>query len=50
MKKEYIASYENGKGECWDVVILASNYKAANVDARHLQREYGKLWSLRLKR
>lgn len=48
--KTYLASYENGKGECWDLSIKAENYKAALKDARHQQKEYGKLWSLRLQK
>lgn len=48
--KTYIASYQNGKGECWDLHLNAENYKDALKDARRQQKDYGKLWSLRLKR
>ena len=48
--KKYIASYQNGKGECWDLIINATDYKAALKDARAHQKEYGKLYSVRLKR
>ena len=46
--KKYIASIQNTKGECWDLVINANNYKDALKDARRQQKEYGKLWSCRL--
>lgn len=46
--KKYIASFQNTKGECWDLVINANNYKDALKDARRQQKEYGKLWSCRL--
>lgn len=48
--KKYIASYQNKKGECWDVVLNANDYEEARKEARLKQKEMGKLWSLRLQR
>lgn len=46
--KKYIASYQNAKGENWDIIINASNYKEARKDAVRQQKEMGKLYSVRL--
>ena len=48
--KRYRASYVDKRGDCWDLVIEARNYEDARKDARRAQREYGKLWSLRMVR
>lgn len=48
--KQYIASYQNAKGECWDIIFNADTYKDARKDALRKQKEMGKLWSLRLKK
>lgn len=48
--KKYIASYQNAKGECWDMTFNANTYEEARRDARRQQKEMGKLWSLRLKK
>lgn len=48
--KKYIASFQNGKDECWDLVINANSWKEANKEARSQQKEFGKLYSVRLKR
>ena len=48
--KKYIASYQNAKGECWDLIITANNYRDALKDARRQRGEHGKLWSCRLVR
>ena len=44
--KKYIAAYEGG----WSLGIFANNYKDALKNAREQQKEYGKLWSLRMER
>lgn len=48
--KQYIASYQDSKDECWDIIFDANNYEEARKDARCKQKEMGKLWSLRLKK
>ena len=50
--KEYIASYTNGKNECWDLVLSAKNWKAAHKDAKRYERENpgDKLYSVRRKK
>ena len=48
--KQYIASYQNSKDECWDIIFNANSYKEARRDALLKQKEMGKLWSLRLKK
>lgn len=48
--KKYIASFQNSKDECWDLIINANNYKDALKDARSQQKEMGKLYSVRLYR
>ncbi len=50
MEKEWIASYQNGRGECWDLVLRAENYREGLKAARAHQKEYGTLWSFRQKR
>lgn len=45
--KKYIASYQNGKDECWDMVILAENLRDDRKEARRAQKEMGRLWSVR---
>lgn len=44
--KKYLASYQNGKGECWDLELWAASYKDALKDARSHQKEYGKLYAV----
>ena len=36
---QYIASYTNGRRECWDLVINAKNWKEANREAKQYERE-----------
>ncbi len=48
--KEYVASYQNEKNECWDIVFESENYKEARKFARSKQKEMGRLYSVRLKR
>lgn len=48
--KQYLASYQNAKGECWDIIINANNYEDARKDARRMQKEMGKLYSVRLQK
>lgn len=48
--KTYIASYQNKKDECWDIVFEESNYKEARKYALSKQKEMGKCYSVRLKR
>lgn len=43
----YIASYQNGKGECWDIYLIEPSWKHADKEARKLQKDFGKLWSVR---
>lgn len=50
MEKNYIASFQNNKGECWDTTIKSNNYKEAMKEARRMQKEFGKLWSLRMEK
>jgi hypothetical protein len=49
--KEYIASFTNGKRECWDLVLYAENWKAAHKAAKRYERENpgDLLYSVRLK-
>ena len=44
---KYLAGYQNGRDECWDLVLCAKTWKDAAKDARSHQKEFGKLWSLR---
>lgn len=37
--KKYIASYTNGRRECWDLVIYAKSWKEAHRDAVRYGRE-----------
>lgn len=46
--KRFIASFQNAKGECWDSVFYAGNYRDALREARSQQGEMGKLYSVRL--
>lgn len=46
--KNYLASYQNGKGECWDLEIRANNYAEGLKEARSHQKEMGKMWSFRV--
>lgn len=46
--KKYIASYQDKKDQCWDLFINANNWKEAAKEARRQQKEYGKLYSVRL--
>lgn len=46
--KRFIASFQNAKGECWDSVIYSGCYKDALREARKMQKEMGKLYSVRL--
>ena len=48
--KKYIASFTNAQNECWDLVINANTYAEARKEARKAQREYGKLYSVRMVR
>ena len=48
--KQYLVSYQNAKGECWDIIINANSYKEARKDARRMQKEMGKLYSVRLQK
>lgn len=48
--KKYIASYQNKEDECWDVVINASSWRKAHKIAKQYEAEYGKLYSVRLKK
>jgi hypothetical protein len=48
--KDYIASYQNDKDECWDIVFEAEGYKDARKYARSRQKEMGRLYSVRLKK
>lgn len=45
--KRFIASFQNAKGECWDAVFGAECHKDAVREARKMQNEMGKLWSVR---
>lgn len=44
--KSYLASYVNGKDECWDLKIVAKSYKDALKEARRQQAGFGKLYHL----
>lgn len=46
--KSYIASYQDRKGECWDIILSANTWGDALKDARKMKKEYGDLYSLRL--
>ena len=46
--KKYIASYQDKRGDCWALIINANSWKEASKDARTQQKEYGKLYSVRL--
>lgn len=47
--KEYIASYTNGRRECWDLVLYAKNWKEAHREAVRYGRENRDiLYSVRL--
>lgn len=47
--KKYIASYTNGRRECWDLVIFAKNWKEARREAVRYGREQRDiLYSVRL--
>ena len=46
--KRFIASYQDGKGRCWDIIVYAENRKEAMKDARKEQKDYGRLYSLRI--
>ena len=49
MLKKYIASYTNGRQECWDLIIYAKNWKEANREAVRYGRENREiLYSVRL--
>lgn len=48
--KQYIASYQDDKEKCWDLTIEAGSYGEARKTARRMQKETGRLWSLRMKR
>ena len=48
--KDYIASYQNGKNECWDIVFEAVDHKSARKYARSQEKEMGRLYSVRLKK
>ncbi len=46
--KKYIASYTNGRRECWDLVLYAKNWNEAHRDAVSYGRENGDiLYSVR---
>lgn len=46
--KKYIASYTNGRRECWDVVIYAKNWKEARREGVRNEGGGGILYSVRL--
>lgn len=48
--RQYIASYQDGRERCWDIILKAENYEEARKEARRKQKEMGRLWSLRLKK
>lgn len=48
MRKKYIASYQNEKDECWDLIIFAHNIRDAKKEARSHQKTYGKLYRVKL--
>ena len=46
--KKYIASYQNKKDECWDLVLFATDFLSARKTARKEAKNYGRLYSVRL--
>ena len=46
--KKYIASYIDKSDRCCDVSISANSWREAHRDAWRMQKEFGKLYSVRL--